>query len=97
MKNNEDLMICDPVYTAYLPKDKSYSVFNLMAYSYYEAASELFGAIEKDFSKKNTLVFPLFFCERHSLELQIKSLTEEIRNLNAFRDGVKNNSIFGNQ
>ena len=84
------MMIEDYRYNAVIPENTGWNAQFQMVLGYNEAVDVLFKEIEANSGSIDFLVYPLFFCARHSVELQLKLLISMVNEFNEYRDAKKN-------
>lgn len=83
-------MIEDYRYNAIIPTKTGWNSQFQVILGYNEAVDVLFKEIETNRGSIDLLVYPLFFCARHSVELQLKLLISMVNEFNEYRDAKKN-------
>lgn len=83
-------MIEDYRYNAVIPENTGWHSQFQVVQGYNEAVDVLFKEIEANSGSIDFLVYPLFFCARHSVELQLKLLISMVNEFNEYRDAKKN-------
>lgn len=83
-------MIEDYRYNAIIPTKTGWNAQFQVILGYNEAVDVLFKEIETNWGSIDFLVYPLFFCARHSVELQLKLLISMVNEFNEYRDAKKN-------
>lgn len=81
-----DNMIEEYKYNAVVPNSKGYRAKSQIILGYNEAVNVLFKEIKDNGGIVDLLFYPLFFCARHSIELQLKLLIEIVNDFNDFRN-----------
>lgn len=81
-----DNMIEEYKYNAVVPNSNGYRADSQIIIGYNEAVNVLFKEIKDNGGIVDLLFYPLFFCARHSIELQLKLLIEIVNDFNDFRN-----------
>lgn len=82
-------MIEEYKYNAVVPNSNGYKAKSQIILGYNEAVNVLFKEIKDNGGIVDLLFYPLFFCARHSIELQLKLLINIVDDFNYFRNKVR--------
>ena len=96
MLNRKVQIIEDYCNNVIVPNSNSYQAQYSLIIGYNDAVNILLNEIETSRKSVNLLFYPIFFCARHSLELQFKLLINMVNDFNNYRNSEKNKiTIYG--